>query len=154
MKVYELEISFPHQVNNNEEVQIETLGAEGVLNKFKTMNRHQLLILQLQLQAGRTTFTVTQTDTQQSILISLNEYSTAQHLEFKLESDIVLEAVQKNLFGLCSFKSKDYVTFRGLSLQQTQSMLSHFVQGEIEELKQQYQQGLNVADPASPSIEL
>lgn len=152
MKRYELEISFPHQVNNNEEVQTETLAAEGVLNKFKAMNWYQLLILQLQLQTGATTFTVTCTDTSQSIQISLNEYSTAQHLEFKLESDIVLEDIQKNLFGLFSFKSKDYVTFRGLSLQQAQAMLTHFVQAEIDELKQQYRQSLHVADPASPSI--
>ncbi|ATO19668.1 hypothetical protein BS636_08385 [Acinetobacter sp. LoGeW2-3] len=143
MTNYEVEISYPHQDSSSNGLQVETLASEEVLAKFNSMNWNQLLILQLQMQTGKTTFTVTNTDSGQSIQITLNELSNSQQLEFKLESDIQVEGVNKSLFGFLGFKGKNYVSYRELNLKQTQAILDHFVTGNIEAIKQQYQSSLN-----------
>lgn len=58
MKKYELEISYPHQEEDEAE-QLGSLSAEEILSTFKSINWQQLRILQLQMQAAITTFTVT-----------------------------------------------------------------------------------------------
>lgn len=150
MKRYEVEISYPHK-DKEEGVQLENLAAEEVLEKFHSLNWSQLLILQLQMQADSTTFTVTDSESEQSIQISLNEFAASHQLEFKLDSDIEV-AGEKNLFGLFSYKAKDYVSFRELSLKQVQSILNSFVSGEIESIKQQYQHSSSQTDPASTQV--
>ncbi|MFV5491673.1 hypothetical protein [Acinetobacter sp. ASP199] len=77
MTSYEVEISYPSQNNSSDGLQVETLASEDVRAKFNSMNWNQLLILQLQMQTGKTIFTVSNTDTGQSIQITLNELSNS-----------------------------------------------------------------------------
>ena len=62
------------------------------------------------MQAAITTFTVTDSDAEQSIQITLNELAPSGQLEFRLESDIEVEA-QHKILGLFSLKTKTMCHF-------------------------------------------
>lgn len=149
MKKYELEISYPHQEEDEAE-QLGSLSAEEILSTFKSINWQQLRILQLQMQAAITAFTVTDSDTEQSIQITLNELAPSGQLEFRLESDIEVEA-QHKILGLFSLKNKDYVSFRNLTMSQVQQYLMTFLNEDLDSLKNQYQSGHSVSPISAAS---
>ena len=90
------------------------------------------------LSGAITSFTVTDTATQQCLRLSLNAYSASDQLAFKLDSDIEIVTPQKNLFGLITLKNKDYVAFKQLSLGQARAYLNHFLDGQFDTLKDSY----------------
>ena len=149
MKKYELEISYPHQEEDEAE-QLGSLSAEDILSTFKSINWQQLRILQLQMQAAITTFTVTDPETEQSIQITLNELAPSGQLEFKLESDIEV-AGHHRILGLFSLKSKDYVSFHSLGMPQIQQYLLTFLNSDLDSLKNQYQSAHSISSISAAS---
>ena len=152
MKQYELEISYPHQTNPSEAQVSGVFDAHAIQSKFTHMNWNQLLILQLQMQAASTTFTVTDPDTQQSIQIQMKEFASSDQLEFQLESDIAVETSKKNLFGLLTLKSKDYVSFDQLRMTEVQHLLGQFLNGDVERIKAQYLESIAKVEPVKKSL--
>lgn len=139
MKKYEIEISYPHQSSTDQAEQLGPMDALDVLSKFSAMNWKQLQVLQLQMVGGVTTFTVTDLDSQKSVQLSLNELSASDQLEFKLDSDIEILIPHKNLFGLLTLNSKDYISFRQLNFSRVRDYLQSFVEGNVDALKTEYQ---------------
>lgn len=76
----------------------------------------------------------------QAVKINLIELPDTGALAFNLESDIEVQAVQKNLFGLLKYKAADYVQFRHLSLPATRSYLEAFSRQQLDQ-----QTGLSAA---------
>ena len=138
---FALEINYPHHETKNDAENLGEFEASEILKQFNKMNWNQLQILQLQMQTGSTSFTVTNVETEQSLQIMLNELSHKSHLEFLIDSDIEVDVQKRNLFGLLKIKSKDYVAFRDIGLQSTVNCLTAFLNNDIETIIQEYQSG-------------
>ncbi|MDN5513584.1 hypothetical protein [Acinetobacter sp.] len=138
MKKYELEIRHPQHLSEQDAEALGLFKSTEILSQFDAINWRRQLVSQLEMNGAITTFTVTDTDTQQSVRLSLNAYSASDQLAFKLDSDIEIITPQKNLFGLVTLKNKDYVAFKQLSLDQARAYLNHFLNGQLETLKDSY----------------
>ncbi|MCG2609449.1 MULTISPECIES: hypothetical protein [unclassified Acinetobacter] len=138
MKKYELEIRHPQHLSEQDAEALGLFESTEILSQFDAINWRRQLVSQLEMNGAITTFTVTDTDTQQSVRLSLNAYSASDQLAFKLDSDIEIITPQKNLFGLVTLKNKDYVAFKQLSLDQARAYLNHFLNGQLETLKDSY----------------
>ena len=140
MTIFDLEIRHPHHHSDEEAEFMEDMAAQDLMAKFNAMNWKQLQILMLQMRGGKAVFTVTHHASNQAVKISLIELPDTGALAFNLESDIEVQAVQKNLFGLLKYKAADYVQFRHLSLPATRSYLEAFSRQQLDQLKQDYLQ--------------
>ncbi len=140
MTAFDLEIRHPHHHSDEEAEFMEEMTAQEIMAKFNAMNWKQLQILMLQMRGGKAVFTVTHQASNQTVQISLIELPDTGALAFNFESDIEVQAVQKNLFGLLKYKAADYVQFRHLSLSATRSYLEAFSRQQLDELKQDYLQ--------------
>lgn len=138
MKKYELEIRHPQHLSEQDAEALGLFESTEILNQFDAINWRRQLVSQLEMNGAITSFTVTDTATQQCLRLSLNAYSASDQLAFKLDSDIEIVTPQKNLFGLITLKNKDYVAFKQLSLGQARAYLNHFLDGQFDTLKDSY----------------
>jgi len=138
MKKYELEIRYPQHLSEEDAEALGLFESTEILNQFDAINWRRQLVSQLEMNGAITAFTVTNTDTQQCLRLSLNAYSASNQLAFKLDSDIEVIIPQKELFGLLTLKNKDYVAFKQLSLDQARTYLNHFVNDQLEPLQDSY----------------
>lgn len=138
MKKYELEIRHPQHLSEQDAEALGLFESKEILSQFDAINWRRQLVSQLEMNGAITSFTVTDTATQQCLRLSLNAYSASDQLAFKLDSDIEIVTPQKNLFGLITLKNKDYVAFKQLSLGQARAYLNHFLDGQFDTLKDSY----------------
>ncbi|MFH7766679.1 hypothetical protein [Acinetobacter sp. BSP-28] len=138
MKKFELEIRHPQHLSEQDAEALGLFERTEILSQFDAINWRRQLVSQLEMNGAITSFTVTDADTQQCLRLSLNAYSASDQLAFKLESDIEIVTPQKNLFGLITLKHKDYVAFKQLSLDQAKAYLNHFLNGQLDTLKDNY----------------
>ncbi len=138
MKKYELEIRHPQHLSKHDAEALGLFESTEILSQFDAINWRRQLVSQLEMNGAITTFTVTDSDTQQCLRLSLNAYSASDQLAFKLDSDIEIITPQKDLFGLITLKNKDYVAFTQLSLDQARAYLNFFLNGQLDLLKNSY----------------
>lgn len=138
MKKYELEIRHPQHLSEQDAEALGLFESSEILSQFDAINWRRQLVSQLEMNGAITSFTVTDSDTQQCLRLSLNAYSASDQLAFKLESDIEIITPQKDFFGLITLKNKDYVAFTQLSLEQARAYLNHFLDGQLDILKESY----------------
>lgn len=138
MPIFEIEIRHPHHASDHELEYTQVQSAEEVTAAFEGMHWFNLQVLLLQLQGRQAYFMVSNAELGQSIKISLNELADAESIEFKLESDIAVISERKDLFGLLTRKSKDYVEFKHLNLTKARECLNLFIHEQLDALKQQY----------------
>lgn len=138
MKKFELEIRHPQHLSEQDAEALGLFERTEILSQFDAINWRRQLVSQLEMNGAITSFTVTDTDTQQCLRLSLNDYSVSGQPAFKLDSDIEIITLQKNLFGLLTLKNKDYVAFKQLSQDQGRAYLNHFLNGQLDTLKDNY----------------
>ena len=148
MKKYELEIRHPQHLSEQDAEALGLFESTEILSQFDAINWRRQLVSQLEMNGAITSFTVTDTDTQQCLRLSLNAYSASDQLAFKLDSDIEIVTPQKNLSGLITLKNKDYVAFKQLSLGQARAYLNHFLDGQFDTLKDSYKTTLEKSKQA------
>ncbi|CAB1209839.1 hypothetical protein [Acinetobacter bouvetii] len=142
MKKYELEIRQPQHLSEQDAEVLGVFEGNEILSQFDEMNWRRHWLSQLEMNGAITAFTVTNTATQQNLRLSLNAYAASEQLAFKLESDIEIITPQKNLFGLLTLNTKDYVTFKQLSLEEARAHLLNFLDGQLDTLKNHYKESL------------
>ncbi|OTG64790.1 hypothetical protein [Acinetobacter silvestris] len=138
MKKFNLEIRYPHHLSEHDAEQFGQMDGIDVLIKFDGIKWRQQQIRQLQTDGANASFTVTDQTSKQSLRLTLNGYSKTNQLEFKIESDIQVIHHQKDLFGLITRKTKDYIAFKQLSLTTVRMDLLDFLEGRIEVLEKNY----------------
>ncbi|OTG83930.1 hypothetical protein [Acinetobacter sp. ANC 4648] len=142
MKKFNLDVRYPHHLNENDAEQFGKMNGIDALIKFDGINWRQQQVRQLQMDGASASFTVTNQISKQSLRLTLNGYSKTSQLEFKIDSDIQIIVQQKDLFGLITRKTKDYITFRQLSLTTVRTYLIDFLDGQIEVLEEYYKNSL------------
>ena len=96
------------------------------------------MVKQLQLESHDTSFSIKDTETQLEFNLFLKSYESAGELHFKLDSNVEIEKSHKDLFGLLTIRSKDYVTFQALALAQAREYLSQFLSGYVVPMQEDF----------------
>lgn len=142
MKNFDLEIRYSHHLKEDDTKQFEPMTSEEVLLKFDRLPWRQQQVIQLQIDGVSASFTLTNPTSEQSLRLTLDGYSATDQLQFKIDSDLQIIIPQKDLFGLITRKTKDYIAFKQLSLSSARAYLLNFLEGNIESLETDYKQSL------------
>ena len=142
MKKFDLEVRYSHHLNENDAEQLGQMSGADILTQFDKISWRQQQVRQLQMDGVSASFTLTDQTTHQSLRLTLNGYSKTNQLEFKIDSDLQIIIPQKELFGLITRKSKDYIAFRQLSLKSARDYLLAFTEGKFEILETDYKKSL------------
>lgn len=140
MKTFDLVIHTPKNLQEGGDEIAGKLPAIQTLIKFDNINWRQLLVRQLQFDSDNASFTVTDLETEQTLKLSLNAFSSSADLEFRIESDIAVITPQKDVFGLITRKIKDYIDFKNIDFGTARQYLLYFLNGESDVLAQCYKQ--------------
>lgn len=140
MKKFDLVIHTPKNLQEGGDEFFAKLTAIQALIKFDSISWRQLLVRQLQFNSDNVSFTITDLENQQTLRLSLNSFSMLDDLEFKIESDLAMIVPQKDIFGLITRKTKDYIFFKELDMTMARQYLLCFLNGEVQQLEQFYQQ--------------
>lgn len=138
MKTFDLVIHTPKNLQEGGDEFSEKLSAIQALIKFDSISWRQLLVRQLQFNSDNASFTITDLETKQTLRLTLNALSRLDDLEFKIESDLAVIVPQKDVFGLITRKTKDYIFFKKIDAAATRQYLLCFLNGELEALEQHY----------------
>lgn len=138
MKTFDLVIHSPKNLQEGGDEILEKLAAINALIKFDSIHWQQQRVRQLQFNGDNASFTLIDLETHYSLRFTLNAFSASEHLEFKMESDIPVIMPQKDVFGLITRKTKDYIGFKRIDFSTTRQYLLFFLNGESETLAQHY----------------
>lgn len=138
MKIFDLVIHSPKNLQEGGDEVWGELAAINALIKFDSIHWQQQRVRQLQFNGNNTSFTATDLETHYSLRLTLNAFSASEHLEFRVESDIPVIIPQKDVFGLITRKTKDYIGFKKIDFSTARQYLLFFLNGEIEVLAQHY----------------
>ncbi|NAR17542.1 hypothetical protein GPS63_04345 [Acinetobacter haemolyticus] len=145
MDNFDLKIRYLHHIDLKDVDQFEALNTIGVLTRFDRMAWKQLLSRWLQLDGATPTFTITDGNTEHTIEIILNTYSSSQELSFIVKTDIAVVVPKKQVFGLITFQAKERIHFNQISLAQVKTYLTAFLKQDTDTLVRYYQQSKQLA---------
>lgn len=143
MNRFDLEICYPVKINGSDTTQLNSRINIEILNQFDLINWRRYRSIMLELNSVATSFTLTNLSTQQTIRLSLVAGSQSEQLKFNLESDIQILVHQKDLFGFMKRKTKDYISFDQISLEQARASLGLFLSDELNVLEDRYRDTLH-----------
>ena len=138
MKRFNIEINYPIAINGEESVHLDSKVNVDILSQFDVLNWQRFRDVQLQLSDSKTSFTVTNNLTQQTIRLNLLADRRIDQIQFSLESDIEIMTKHKDFFGLFTRNSKDYIRFGSLNFSQAYAYLGLFLSEEIQSLETRY----------------
>lgn len=138
MKTFDLVVHTPKNLQEGGDEFLEKFTAIQALIKFDSIAWRQLLVRQLQFNSENASFTITYLQSQQSLRFTLNAFSKLDDLEFKIESDVAIIVPQKDVFGLITRKTKDYIFFKKLDFATARQYLLCFLNAELQQLEQFY----------------
>ncbi|WOE42289.1 hypothetical protein [Acinetobacter chinensis] len=138
MKNFELEIRNPQHYGAGEAAEKDVVQVEGVLNSFDTVSWKEKHVSQLQDVKGQMDFTVTDCETDYSLRLILDAESICEQPEFRLVSDIEIVIPQKLMLGLITRKTREYISFKHLSLTRARVLLKAFTEGDLEYIRNCY----------------
>ena len=142
MKKFDLEVRYSHHLNENDAERLGQMSGADILTQFDKISWRQQQVRQLQMDGVSASFTLTDQTTHQSLRLTLNGYSKTNQLEFKIDSDLQIIIPQKDLFGLITRQTKDYIAFKQLSLSSARAYLVNFLAGNIDILETDYKKSL------------
>ena len=139
---YNIDIQYPISIDGSDTALLQHQFDNGVLYQFDNFKWWQYRTLQLQVTGAKTTFTVMTADNTHTIRFTLLTQNGDEHIELKMESDLVVLFEKKDLFGLMTRKIKEYIGFERLSLAQAREYLVLFLQQDLAALEHVYRTDL------------
>ena len=136
MRKFEVEINLPAQ----DIVSFEAEDIEQIRAKFYAINWRRLFLTQGQVENSDISFAVQDTETELYLHIQLNTHSSKADPVFQIDSNIQLVVESKEFLGLLTRKKKYDVVYKNLNQSQVSEQLSLFLNGQIEEMTEQYRQ--------------
>lgn len=138
MKLFDLEICYPHHTSAADAERFNQLDPQTILAHFDALNLRKLQVQQLELDGRSASIKVTDIETQQTFSLMLKAFAEEAEYQFKMDTNIEVVIPHKNIFGLLTVNAKYRVQHKQIGQSQAREYLSYFVDGHIDKLKALY----------------
>ena len=145
MSNFDLQIQYPNHADDRDLERYENIEITILETKFDSISWRKQRVLQLQFDGKNTVFKVTNRDSNEYLIVSLNAFSKSEDFEFKVESNVQLVFLQRELFGLMTRKNKEIFNLKYATLEQAKESLSSFISQDYRALEHIFIRSKNVA---------
>ena len=145
MSNFDLQIQYPNHADDRDLERYENIEITMLETKFDSISWRKQRVLQLQFDGKNTVFKVTNRDSNEYLIVSLNAFSKSEDFEFKVESNVQLVFLQRELFGLMTRKNKEIFNLKYATLEQAKESLSSFISQDYRALEHIFIRSKNVA---------